>query len=88
MFESNEWQWLVLAVLVVAVLLVRPYLAKRRTYKPIPPEARTQWNTWTCPSCGAENHPEECTEDGRRVRGVCSACKKPWDGKRQGPYVI
>lgn len=88
MFESNEWQWLILAAVVVVVLVGRPYLAKRRTYRPIPPEERSQWNTWTCRSCGAENHPEECTEDRRRVRGVCSSCRKPWEGKRQGPYVI
>ncbi len=78
--ESNEWTWLVLAAVVVLVIMARPYFNKRRTYTPIPPEARAQWNTWPCPSCGAQNHPSERSEDGSRVRGICSACKKTWDG--------
>lgn len=85
MGESNEWTWLVLMVAVVLVILVRPYLNRRRTYVPIPPEARTQWSTWPCPSCGSPNQPEERSEDGRRVRGVCSACKKTWEAKCRGP---
>jgi len=83
--ESNEWAWLALAVVVVLGLFARPYFARRGTFTPIPPEARTQWDTWLCPSCGTQNHPEERSKDGRRVRGTCSFCKKTWTGKCQSP---
>ena len=85
MGESSDWTWLLLAAVVIVVLLVRPYLDKRRTFKPIPPEARAQWKTWPCPYCGAQNQPDECSEDGRRVRGICSSCRRTWDGKRDNP---
>jgi hypothetical protein len=81
--ESNEWTWLVLAAAVVLVILVRPHLSRRRTFVPIPPEARRQFDTWPCPSCGAPNHPDERSEDGRQVRGICSSCQKTWDAKYQ-----
>jgi hypothetical protein len=83
--EPNEWAWLVVLAVVGVGLFARPYLARRGAYTPIPPESRTQWNTWPCPSCGTQNHPEERSEDGRRVRGTCSFCKKAWTGKRQSP---
>ena len=77
----DKWTALLLVVVALMLFLVKPYLDRRRTYQVIPPEDRTRWDTWPCPSCGAHNHPDECSEDGRRVRGVCSACKKRWDGK-------
>ena len=88
MFESSGWQWLVLAAAVIAALIARSYFARNRLYKAIPPEERTQWGTWSCPSCGAGNYPEERSPNGRWVRGVCSACKKPWSRKRPGSSVI
>jgi hypothetical protein len=84
MGDSTEWTSLVLVVLVIAALLARPYFNKRRAFKPIAPESRQQWNTWPCPSCGARNYPEERTEDGRRFRGTCSACRKTWEANRRG----
>jgi hypothetical protein len=53
----------------------------RGIFLPIRPEVREQFGTWPCPFCGAHNYPEECTEDGCQVRGVCSACGKVWEEK-------
>jgi transposase-like protein len=52
---------------------------------PIPPEIRKQYGTWPCPFCGAQNKPEECTEDGCHVKGVCSACAKIWEKEVEEP---